>query len=260
MEKLPARAGWQWVKQGLHLFRQQPGGLMALLFICMFSSFFILLLPLLGQIVWCVMMPLFSIALLQGCAEVDQGRRAMPHLLLVGVQSPMRKQLLLLGGINCVLMVLAMVAIYSLSGDAINALREAQAKGAIKPEDVEGLFSGMLAGSAIYIIGWLLMSLTAPLVFWQKMALTKALFFSVVGVLRGIKAFVVAVIALHLMYFVGVQLVVLVLGISSLTVAAIFTLFLISLVLVHCMLYAAYKQIFGTPPALPEVIDLNKPL
>jgi phosphoglycerol transferase MdoB-like AlkP superfamily enzyme len=167
---------------------------------------------------------------------------------------------LLLGGINCVLMVLAMVAIYSLSGDAINALREAQAKGAIKPDDVEGLFSGMLAGSAIYIIGWLLMSLTAPLVFWQKMALTKALFFSVVGVLRGIKAFVVAVIALHLMYFVGVQLVVLVLGISSLTVAAIFTLFLISLVLVHCMLYAAYKQIFGTPPALPEVIDLNKPL
>jgi hypothetical protein len=259
MEKLPARAGWHWVKQGLQLFRKQPGGLMALLFVCLFSSFFILLLPVIGQIIWCVLMPLFSVALLQGCAEVDGGRRAMPHLLLSGFQSPMRKHLFGMGAINCLLMVLAMLAIYGLSGDALEALRAAQAKGSIKPEDVEGLFSGMLTGSAIYMIGWMLTSMTAPLIFWQKMALTKALFFSVVSVLRAVKAFATAIVILHLLYFFGVQLLLLLLGVSSIGMAGIFALLLISLVLVHCTMYVAYKQLFGTPPAAPEVVNLNKP-
>ena len=36
MTTLPARAGWHWVKQGLQVFRKQPGALMALFFSCMF--------------------------------------------------------------------------------------------------------------------------------------------------------------------------------------------------------------------------------
>ncbi|MYM21632.1 hypothetical protein GTP46_03085 [Duganella sp. FT135W] len=247
MEKLPARAGWHWIKQGWMLFRKQPGGMMALLFVCMFASFFIMLLPALGQILWCVLMPMFSIALLQGCAEIDQGRRAMPQFLLAGFRSPMRKHLLGVGALNLALMLLAMLAIYGISGDAIKTLGEAQSKGVIKPEDVEGLFSGMLTGSLIYMLGWMLTSMAAPLIFWQKMALNKALFFSVVAVLRAIKPFVSAVVILHLIYFVGVQIVILVLGVSQLGVAGIFTLFLISLVMVHCMLYTAYAQLFGPP-------------
>jgi hypothetical protein len=258
MEKLPARAGWHWVKQGWMLFRKQPGGLMALLFVCMFASFFIMLLPGLGQILWCVLMPMFSIALLQGCAEIDHDRRAMPQLLLAGFRSPMRKHLLGLGGLNLALMLLALLAVYGLSGDAIKALGEAQSRGVLKPEDVEGLFGGMLTGSLIYMLGWMLTSLAAPLVFWQKMAVNKALFFSVVAVLRAIKPFVSAVVILHLIYFVGVQIVILVLGVSQLGVAGIFTLFLISLVMVHCMLYAAYAQIFGPPSAMPTTVDFDK--
>jgi len=144
----------------------------------------------------------------------------------------------------------------------MEGLRTAQARGSIKPEDVEGLFGGMLAGSAIYMVGWLLTAMTAPLIFWQKMAFSKALFFSVVSVLRAIRPLVSAVLILHLFYFFGIQIIVLVLGVSQLSVAGIFTLFLISLVLVHCMLYAAYAQIFGppqTPSSAPATVDLDKP-
>jgi hypothetical protein len=260
MEKLPARAGWHWIKQGWMLFRKQPGALMALLFVCMFSSFFVLLLPVLGQILWCVLMPLFTIALLQGCAEIDQGRRALPNLLLVGLQKPMRNHLLGLGALNFLLMALAMLVIYAMSGDAMSALREAQAKGVIKPEDVEGLFGGVLTGSVIYMVGWMLTSMAAPLIFWQKMALSKALFFSVVAVLRAIKAFVSALVIQHVLYFIGVQIIVLILGVSQISVAAIFTLFLVTLVLLHCTLYSAYCQIFGPPQTpTPATVDLNKP-
>ncbi|MTV38275.1 BPSS1780 family membrane protein [Duganella radicis] len=247
MEKLPARAGWHWIKQGWMLFRKQPGGMMALLFVCMFASLFIMLLPGLGQILWCVLMPMFSVALLQGCAEIDQGRRAMPQFLLAGFQSPMRKHLLGVGAVNLLLMLLAMLAIYAISGDALEALGAAQVKGVLKPGDVEGLFGGLLTGSLLYMTGWMLTSLAAPLIFWQKMVLNKALFFSVVAVLRALKPFFSAVAILHLIYFIGVQIVVLVLGVTQLGVAGIFTLFLISLVLVHCTLYSAYVQIFGPP-------------
>jgi len=211
-------------------------------------------------VLWCVLMPMFSVALLQGCAEIDRGGRAMPQFLLAGFQSPMRKHLLGAGGVNLLLMVLAMLAVYAISGDALKALGEAQAQGVIKPSDVEGLFGGMLTGSLIYMLGWMLTSLAAPLIFWQKMALNKALFFSVVAVLRAIKPFVSAVAILHLLYLVGVQVVVLVLGVSQLGVAGIFTLFLLSLAMVHCMLYAAYAQLFGPPQAEgPATVDLKQP-
>lgn len=260
MEKLPARVGLHWVKQGWTVFRKQPGAMMALLFVCMFVSLFILLLPVLGQILWCVLMPLFSVTLLQGCAEIDQGRRALPHLLLSGFQSPMRKHLLALGGLNFLLMVLAMVALYTMSGDALTALKEAQARGVIKPEDTDGLLGGLLASSAIFLVCWTLTSMTAPLIFWQKMALNKALFFSVVSVLRAAKAFFTAVVVLHLLYFVGVQIVILVFGTSQIGIVGILTLFLFSLVMVHCTLYAAYVQLFGPPqtPA-PATVNLDKP-
>jgi hypothetical protein len=260
MDKLPARAGWHWIKQGWMLFRKQPGALMALFFACMFASMFVLLVPVLGQILWCVLMPLFSIALLQGCAEIDQGRRALPNLLLAGFQKPMRKQLLGLGALNFLLMALAMLVIYAMAGDALDVVREAQTPGAVKPENVEGLLGGVLTGSAIYTAGWMLTSMAAPLIFWQKMALNKAVFFSVVAVLRAIKAFVSALLIQHVLYFIGVQIIVLILGVSQIGIAAIFTLFLITLVLVHCTLYAAYCQLFGPPqtPA-PAAVDLNKP-
>jgi hypothetical protein len=232
--KLPARAGWHWIKQGWALFRKQPGALMALFFSCMFVSMFLMLVPVLGSIAMLVLMPIFSVALLQGCAEIDQGKRALPNLLLVGFQKPAR-----------------------ISGDAMEALREAKA--GMQPELLEGVLGGMLTGSAIYTIGWMLACMAAPLIFWQKLALNKALFFSVVAVMRAVKAFATAVVIQHVLNFISIQIIALLLGRSQLAVAAIFTVFLISMVLMHCTLYAAYCQIFGPPqPLTPAPVDLDK--
>ena len=261
MTKLPARAGWHWIKQGWALFRKQPGALMALFFTCMFLSMFVLLLPVLGQILWGVLMPLLSIALLQGCAEVDQGRRALPNLLLTGLQKPMRKHLLGLGVLNFLVMALAALILFAMAGDVMEAWREAQSQAAagVKPPNVDGLLSATLIGSAIYTTWWILSSMAAPLIFWQKMPLNKALFFSVVAVLRAIKAFISAVLIHHILLFIGIQIIVLVLGVSQIAIAAVFTIYLVNLVLVHCTLYAAYSQIFGPPQTTaPAVVDLNK--
>jgi hypothetical protein len=246
MTKFPARAGWQWVKQGMMLFRKQPGGLLALFFCCMFVSLFSMIVPLLGQIAPFVLTPMFTIALLEGCSQVDQNKRALPNLLLSGFRKPSRSPLLIMGLLNLLLLVIALGALYLMAGDAVMQMGSRPPQ--IDPAQLEGLLGAVFTASTIYTVGWILTCLTAPLIYWQQMNLNKALFFSVVAVCRGWKAFITATVTLHLMYFVGCKIVVLILGTSQLAVAGIFTLFLITIVLAHCTLYVAYRQIFGTTP------------
>jgi hypothetical protein len=246
MNKFPARAGWQWVKQGMLLFRKQPGGLMALFFCCMFVSLFSMIVPLLGQIAPFILTPMFSVALLEGCAQIDQDKRALPNLLLSGFRKPSRNPLLAMGALNLLLLVIALGVLYAMAGDAI--VKVGSQPPQIDPSQLEGLLGAVFLSSTIYTVGWMLTCLTAPLIYWQQMKLNKALFFSVVAVLRGWKAFLTAAVTLHLMYFVGCKIVVLIFGTSQLAVAGIFTLFLITIVLTHCTLYVAYRQIFGAAP------------
>jgi len=259
MNKFPARAGWQWVKQGMLLFRKQPGGLMALFFCCMFVSLFSMIVPILGQIAPFILTPLFSVALLEGCAHVDQGKRALPNLLLSGFRKPVRGPLLAMGVLNLLLLVIALGVLYAMAGDAVMQMSTRPPK--IDQSQLEGLLGAVFTSSTIYTVGWMLTCLTAPLLYWQKMKLNKALFFSVVAVLRGWKAFLTAAVTLHLMYFVGCKIVVLILGSSQLAVAGIFTLFLITIVLTHCTLYIAYRHIFGpTDLGVPVKEDGPEPL
>ena len=259
MNKFPARAGWQWVKQGMMLFRKQPGGLMALFFCCMFVSLISMIVPLLGQIAPFILTPMFSIALLEGCAQVDRGGRALPNLLLSGFRKPARSPLLIMGVLNLLLLVIALGVLYAMAGDAVMQMSTRPPQ--IDQSQLEGLLGAAFTSSTIYTVGWLLTCLAAPLVYWQKMNLNKALFFSVVAVFRGWKAFLTAAVTLHLMYFVGCKIVVIILGTSQLAVAGIFTLFLITIVLTHCTFYVAYRQIFGTTElAVPVKEDGPEPL
>lgn len=257
MNTFPARAGLHWVKQGMQVFRKQPGGLMALLFCCMFLSMLVMIVPLIGQVAPFVLTPLFTIALLEGCKHAEDGQRALPHLLLSGFRKPARSPLLALGALNFVMLLAAAAILYALAGDTLNKILEARPKPAT-PEQLEGMVGAVFAASGFYTLSWILTCLAAPLVYFQKLAVGKALFFSVVSVVRAFKPFFVATIMLHLLYFVGCQIVVLVFGSSSLAIAGVFTLFLLTIVLAHCTLYVAYREIFSTPEVVAAPVDIRK--
>ncbi|KQQ33740.1 hypothetical protein ASF61_11900 [Duganella sp. Leaf126] len=244
MTNYTARTGLHWVKQGLLLFRKQPGGLMALFFCCLFLSMFILLIPG-GQLAVFVLMPLFSVALLAGCQQADQGQRVLPNLLLSGFRKPGRGPLLGLGALNVGVLLGAAAVIYLLSGDTL--LRIAEHPDKIDPALAQTMVVPMLIASAIYTISWVLTCFAAPLVYWQKLTVGKALFFSVVSVVRAFKPVFVATVALHLMYFVSSNIVALLFGTSPLGMACIFSLLLLLIVLAHCTLYAAYRELFDQP-------------
>ena len=247
MSKLPARAGWHWVKQAFQLFRKQPGALMALFFCCMFVSLFSLLVPLLGSVAPTLLAPMFSIAMLQACADVDQDKRALPNLVLSGFRKPARNALLGLGVLYLLVMLLALTVLSWLDDGVLIQMATRQIP--MDQELLENSRSALLISSGIYMLGWMLTCLAAPLIYWQNMTLAKALFFSVVTVCRDIKAFLTAAVALFLLFQVGSMLPMLLFDSAQLKVTAIFTIFLIMLVLMHCTLYACYRQIFGTPAA-----------
>ena len=249
MEKLPARVGWHWVKQGFAVFRKQPGALMAILFSCMFLSLLSSILPLVGVFLPALLAPIFSVALLQGCADIDQGKRALPQLLLAGFQIPARKQLLLLGVVYMAVMLVALVALNLLGADAISQMTENPGK--LDPKILDNMRGAALVSALIYMGGWLLTCLAAPLIYWQKMALGKALFFSVVTVTREIKAFATMMVSLYLLCQLLGVIPLLLFGSPQLAFAAVFSIILMLIVLMHCSLYAAYRQIFGPPPASP---------
>lgn len=254
MTTYTARTGLHWVKQGLLLFRKQPGGLMALFFCCMFLSMFIMFIPG-GLLAVFVLMPLFSVALLAGCQHAYEGKRALPVLLLSGFRKPARGPLLGLGALNLVALLIAAVVVYSMSGDTLARIAAHPQK--VDPVLMQIMFVPMLIASAMYTITWILTCFAAPLVYWQKIKVGKALFFSVVSVVRAFKPVFIAAVALHLLYFVSSNIIALVFGASQMTIAGIFTLLLLLIVLAHCTVYVAYRDMFDQPPAAAPV-DLEK--
>ncbi|HTN67517.1 MAG TPA: BPSS1780 family membrane protein, partial [Burkholderiaceae bacterium] len=107
MEKLPAKSGWLWVKEGFALFRKQPAEMSTLFMAYMFLMLVVGLVPLLGQVLPLFLVPIFSIGFLQACANVERGQRVFPNLLLTGCRSPARNRLLQLGVLYLLAAILA---------------------------------------------------------------------------------------------------------------------------------------------------------
>lgn len=257
MNKLPMRTGWLWVQQGWQLFRKQPGGLMALFFCCMFLSMFSLAVPLLGSIAPTLLAPMFTVAILQACADVEHGQRAQPRLVFSGFRQPLRRPLLGLGALYLLVMLVALGVLSLLdNGNLIHmASREVEVDEAALEQSRGPLF----LASLIYMLGWLFSCLAAPLIVWQKMSLGKALFYSVVTVKRDFRAFFAAALLLFILFQIGTALPVFLLSSPQLKLTVIFTLFLIMVVLLHCTLYVCYRHYFGTPPASAVPASTPKP-
>ena len=79
MEKLPAATGWQWIKHGFSLFRKQPAELSTLFLSYMFLMMIVTIIPLLGQLLPLVLMPVFSMAFMQACVQVEKGPARLPE-------------------------------------------------------------------------------------------------------------------------------------------------------------------------------------
>jgi hypothetical protein len=195
MSKLPARAGWEWVKQGFVLFRKQALGLAALFFAYMIFTFWIGLVPMVGKILSFVLIPLFTVAFMQGCANASQGKRVHPGMLLAALRSPAFPGLMRLGVVYMLVAALALLASALIDDGMLLQVLTRQ----IEPTDdvVKGsaLPSAMLFAGAVQLIAFVMLSFSAPLMYWKQMGVGKAIFYSVFGILGAMRAFLLFALA-----------------------------------------------------------------
>ena len=256
MIPITASTGWAWLKQGAGMFRKQPAGLTTLLFADILISVLIGVVPFVGAMAAIVLVPCFSMAFMQACLLIDHGKRVTPDVLLTGFRQPAVKTLLKVGLVYLgVFFVLAMIMRFAVDPDILK-----QAEGASDPTAMPRVSGGDMLGLLVIFllqaVAILTLSFTAPLTYWQKMETGKAVFYSFFSVLRAGRAFCVLLISWFAILFGLCIVIAMLLGAGGVARIVIMWLFFLFFLLLQCALYAAYRQIFGTPVAAP--VSLTK--
>ena len=263
MHKIPAAVGWSWFKGGFSLFRKQPAELSTMFLSYLFLMLAVGFVPLAGQILPLLLVPVFSIAFMQACVQVEQGKRVYPNLLLTGFRSPALRRLLVLGVLYLIAVVLAVGASTLVDGGAF--LDMMTKRGGADPKVLAQSHwgRGMLVAGIVYLPAGMCSWYAAPLVAWQNMSVGKAIFYSFFAFLRASRAFIVYGIAWMLMGVILPSilstLVALLFGSSLVSLMILLPLSLILTAILYCSFYPTYVTIFGPKDGLPapDAIQAN---
>lgn len=251
MDKLPAITGWLWVKEGFALFRKQPAEISTLFLAYMFLMLIVGILPMLGQVLPVVLIPVFSMAFMQACADIENGKKVYPNLLMVGFRSPGFVNLLKLGVLYLVAAVIAVAASSIVDGGVFWQIMIGD-----KDLDAEAIRNSnmslaMMFSAAVYTPAAMAFWYAAPLIAWQKMGVGKAVFYSFFAVKRSGQAFLVYGLAWVL---IGVilpailsSIVALVVGKALAVMVVLLAVSLILTVIMYCSFYPTYTHVFGRP-------------
>jgi hypothetical protein len=251
MEKLPAATGWQWIKDGFTLFRKQPAELSTLFLSYMFLMMIVTIIPLLGQLLPLVLVPVFSMAFMQACVQVEKGQRVYPNLLLTGFRSPAFKTLLILGVLYVLAATAAIGASALIDGGVFWNVMTGTERVDAKTVQGSGITLAMLLAAALYTPAAMAFWFAAPLVAWQGMGLGKALFFSFYAVKRAGRAFLLYALGWSA---IGVVLPLLIstllgklTGSPLLMMMVLLPMSIVLTVVMYCSFYPTYTTLFGKP-------------
>ena len=246
---LPAYRGWRWLSEGFSIFRKKQAMLSLFVLSYWMSMALINAVPVLGQIVATLLIPVFSVSLMNACRLIEQGGQPTPPMLFSGFHKNLRN-LLVLGAAYIAASVLILGITAMIDGGTLFQLI---VLGERPGEEAINNGSVMMAGQlALVLFAPLMMAYWyAPvLVAWHGLSVGKALFFSFVACLRNWRAFVVYAASIAV---VGALVPGLLVGLFSAVAAGGFELIsvvltsLIVLVLLptlYASFYVSYRDVF----------------
>lgn len=259
MQLLPATSGLGWLRDGFALWRRQPSELSLLFLLYVTLNLFVSVMAApLGVIATLLLGQVFVTAFMLGCAEVDAGRNARPRMLFAYLRHPALARLIGLGLCYLVAVFIAVGVTYLYAGgglaDVVIKARNS-GTGMVDEATSAAIVRAMFLGMSVYTILVLPLWFAGPLIAWQDMGVAKAIFFSVMSVLRAIKAFIALILAwtaiwLFVAVNVGVLLSLLPGGQIMQTILALPCSIMLYL-LGYCTFYPSYVELFGKP-TLPE--------
>ncbi|MFZ6752546.1 BPSS1780 family membrane protein [Undibacterium sp. Dicai25W] len=251
MNPVTPSTGLLWVKRGFILFRQQPAEMLTLFFTYMFIVMGLGLIPIAGEFLPLMLIPVFSMSFMQACDQIENGVKVYPNLLMLGFRSEALGRLLTLGIFYVLAVALAIFVSSLVDGGALFDFLSSQKPIDPKEAPDERIFLGMLVAVLTYLLPLMAFWFAAPLIMWKKMSVGKALFYSFFSVKRAGKAFLLygaawMLIAGILPALVSVMIAVIfgdpiVVMLTMLPMSALLTTIL------YCSFYPTYLDIFGKP-------------
>ncbi|WP_413672550.1 BPSS1780 family membrane protein [Massilia cellulosiltytica] len=247
MNDLPARTGWEWLKQGMGLFRKQPAALTTLLFANILFSIGLSAVPILGSVLAVILIPSFTMAFMQACLMIENGDRVTPAVLLTGFRQPALVALCKLGlvylAVSLLMMVITRLAIPPEVIMQMMPRPDAKTPPNVQTSHMLALFGVFLLDVAVLVT----LCFAAPLTYWKHMGPGKATFYSFFAVIRTARPFLVLLAAWFGIFFGVCIVAALVFGDAALGRVVLMWLIFLFMLLLQCAMYAGYRTIFGKP-------------
>ena len=176
-QRLPAGQGWEWIKQGYALFMKAP-----LLWIVMLLIFFVAAValsnvPLLGEPLVSLLMPVVLAGLMSGCRALEQGEELELAHFFNGFKHH-TSRLVALGGITLILQLLILgLMMLAGAGALVSLMMSGQSNP--DPEVLVAAFSGatfaISLGIALYLLVTSVMQFATMLVYFNNVPPLQAL-------------------------------------------------------------------------------------
>jgi uncharacterized membrane protein len=247
IRKVDARHGWQWLVQGLVLFRKDPAHWLMLIALLFIGSRVLLAVPYLGLLV-VLITPNFLAGLTHGAQALEQGKPLRLGYLASGFLKN-AGHLVTLGGVSLLGHFLMLVAMTTVAGAALSDVVQTMSTGTITQETVAAmrvaaprLLLSVCVGLAIAVPVMLAVWFAPMLVFFDDVKPGPAMLMSLWACLRNLMPMLVYAIAL-----MGPLLVMMQIGVA-LTRQPDMGIWLLAPVLVPS-LYASYRDLFVQEPA-----------
>jgi hypothetical protein len=253
MQNIPSQVGIEWIRQGFALFRKQPAELSMLFLLYMLLMFAVSLIPLIGQALPLLLVPVFSMAFLQACVHIEQGKKVLPNLLWTGFRSPALPILLQLGVIYMLAAVFSVAASSVVDGGVFWKLLSGQLNPEKEKIIADALPLAMIFAALIYIPFCMALWHAAPLAAWQRMNLVKSIFYSFFAVRNCGKAFLAyglgwIVMGIAIPAFISAILM-LAIGRSEIMMMVLMPFSIVMTIVMYCSFYPTYVQVFDRPDA-----------
>lgn len=249
--QLPTQRGLAWLREGFLLWRRNP----ALLTFASFGYLLMLVVvssvPLIGQPIASLLMPVFSLGVLNTCRSIDEGRKGGPDLLFSGFKTNLAA-LVTIGGMYLIGSVLVLLLTTLVDGGTL--MRFMTGAEAFDPEssDMSGLGFALTVAIALSTPVLMAYWFGPVLAGWWNVSAPKAMFFSFHACLRNWRPFVAYVLAIVLF---GVLLPGMVIGTLGAAIPFLSTLLMLMLPLILLpVLFASFyinaRDVFG-----PDTVD-----
>jgi len=172
VQRLNSRRGWEWIKQGYALFMKAPLLWIVLLMICMAAAIALSSVPMVGEPLLSLLMPVVLAGLYAGCRALQQNDELELAHLFTGFNRQ-TTQLVTLGGITLVSQFLIFGLMMMLGGaDLVNILMSSQPETdpTVIAQAVSSAGISVLAGILLFSLLMMAMQFAPMLVYFNKVA------------------------------------------------------------------------------------------